>query len=300
VFKYDAPFSLARAQVDIFIEDDKGDTYSLMARSLRPRETVEVSLGDMDQRSGRPTSPLNLQPGHSDAPHAQQPRRGSDRPAPPAGRGSMAGRADPDAANWNLALLDTAKDADYLSAIEKDVILETNKVRSDPKKYAALYIRPMLQFFKGTDYAVPGQVILATKEGARAVNECIAALNRAEPAPPLSPERGLSLSARDHTRDQGSTGQTGHTGSDGSSMSVRMKRYGVFGGSFASGENIMYGCPSGREIVCGLLVDDGVPSRGHRTNIMSKDFSQTGAAEGPHPRFRNMCTINYAKGYQSN
>jgi uncharacterized protein YkwD len=294
VFKYEAPQSLVNATVDIFVEDDKGGTYTLLARKVRPRLTVEVSLRDLDQRSGK----SNAGPDQKSGPHAA---------AKPAGRPSEAarmasnlvGRADPDAANWDIAALDTARDANYLSPVEKDVILETNKVRTDPKKYAALYIRPMLQFFKGNDYAVPGQVIVATKEGARAVNDCIAALNKASGVGVLTVERGLHLSARDHTVDQGRTGQTGHTGSDGSTMSARIKRHGAFAGSYSLGENIMYGCVSGRDIVCGLLIDDGVPSRGHRVNIMNKEFSQTGVAVGPHRQFRTMCAINYASGYKS-
>jgi hypothetical protein len=54
-------------------------------------------------------------------------------------------RGDPDSANWDIASLDTAANVDYLTGFEKDVILEMNKARSDPKKYAELYIRPTLR-----------------------------------------------------------------------------------------------------------------------------------------------------------
>jgi hypothetical protein len=78
-------------------------------------------------------------------------------------------RANADAANWDIAKLDTARDAAYLSAIEKDVILEMNKVRSDPKKYAELYIKPRLQYFNGNLYSVPGRTTIQTNEGKKAV-----------------------------------------------------------------------------------------------------------------------------------
>lgn len=42
-------------------------------------------------------------------------------------------RGDPDSANWDISILDTAADVDYLTGVEKDVILEMNKVRTDPK-----------------------------------------------------------------------------------------------------------------------------------------------------------------------
>jgi hypothetical protein len=209
-------------------------------------------------------------------------------------------RADPDAANWDIAVLDTAANVDYLTGIEKDVILEMNKVRTNPKKYAELYIQPRLKYYSGKDYSVPGQITILTQEGVTAVNGCITALNRASSVGILVPERGLSLAAKDHVTDQSKTGQTGHNGSDRSTPETRMKRYGVFGGTWTLGENIAYGNTAGREIICSLLIDDGVPNRGHRTNIMNRAFTQTGVAYGTHTQYRTSCTITYANGYKGN
>ena len=72
-------------------------------------------------------------------------RQGNSTPSS-SSRNDPSMRADPDAANWDIAALDTAADVDYLSPAEKDVILEMNKVRVDPKKYAELYIQPILQY----------------------------------------------------------------------------------------------------------------------------------------------------------
>jgi uncharacterized protein YkwD len=209
-------------------------------------------------------------------------------------------RGDPDAANWDIAALDTAANVDYLTGIEKDVILEMNKVRTNPKKYAELYIQPRLRYYSGKNYSVPGQITIVTQEGAAAVNSCITALNRASGVGILTPEKGLSLAAKDHVTDQSRTGQTGHNGSDRSTPETRMKRYGAFSGSWTLGENIDYGDTTGRDIVCGLLIDDGVPNRGHRTNIMNKAFTQTGIGYGTHTQYRTSCTITYANGYNSN
>ena len=58
-----------------------------------------------------------------------------------------------------------------------------------------------------------------------------------------------------------------------------MARYGsVCGG----GENCAYGRSSGIEIVMGLFVDDGVSSRGHRSNLVNGDFVFTSNFTGPH------------------
>ena len=209
-------------------------------------------------------------------------------------------RSDPDASNWDIAALDTAADVDYLTAIEKDVILEMNKVRTNPKKYAELYIQPRIKNYSGKNYSVPGQITIVTQEGVTAVNSCITALNRASSVGILTPEKGLSLAAKDHAADQSRTGQTGHNGSDRSTPETRMKRHGVFSGSWTLGENIAYGDTTGREIIGSLLIDDGVPNRGHRTNIMNKAFTQTGVGYGTHTQYRTSCTITYANGYNSN
>ncbi|MDR1029436.1 MAG: CAP domain-containing protein [Treponema sp.] len=211
---------------------------------------------------------------------------------------SLDARIDPDAGHWDIASLDTAKDADYLSAIEKDVVLEMNKVRNNPKQYAELYIQPELGYYNGNLYSRPGQISIQTQEGKKAVEACIAALSNMKSVPRLTPELGLSLGAKDHTADQGKTGKTGHDGSDRSTPFTRINRYGS--GYTAAGENIAYGPTTGRELVVQLLIDDGVPSRGHRTNIMNKDFEQTGISFGKHPEFRTICVITYAKDYVSN
>jgi uncharacterized protein YkwD len=216
------------------------------------------------------------------------------------GAGNIAGRADPDAANWDIAVLDTARNTDYLSPVEKDVILEMNKARTNPFKYMELYIRPRLKHYNNRNYSVPGQITIITSEGVAAVNDCISALSRAQNAGILNPEKGLSLAAKDHASDQGGTGQTGHIGGDRSTPETRMKRYGGFTGLWSWGENISYGEASGRDIVCGLLIDDGVPSRDHRANILKTAFTQTGAGYGAHKQYRTACVIEYANGYRSN
>jgi uncharacterized protein YkwD len=224
----------------------------------------------------------------------------SQNGTPTASRNDPNRRADPDSANWDIAALDTAADADYLTGIEKDVILEMNKVRANPKKYAELYIQPRLRYYDGKNYSVPGQITIVTQEGVAAVNNCITALNRASSVGALRPEMGLSLAAKDHVADQSRTGQTGHNGSDRSTPETRMKRHGLFSGTWTLGENIAYGNTTGREIVSSLLIDDGVPNRGHRINIMNRAFSQTGVAFGTHTEYRTSCTITYANGYTSN
>ncbi|MDR3172371.1 MAG: CAP domain-containing protein [Treponema sp.] len=201
--------------------------------------------------------------------------------------------------DWDLALLDTARDVDYLTRAEKDVILELNMVRSDPRKYADLYIKPRIAYFNGNLFSEPGRSIgLMTNEGATAVEECYQALINMQPVPLLYPEQGLSLAAKDHVLDTGKTGRVGHTSSDGSTMGGRLNRYGKWAGS--AGENISYGNDRARDIVVQLLIDDGVSSRRHRTNNMSEVFTCIGVAVGKHAGYGSMCVLDFAGTYTGN
>ena len=91
--------------------------------------------------------------------------------------------------------------------------------------------------------------------------------------------------------DIGPRGLVQHNSSDGTSMGDRVFRY---GSASTVGENISFGSDRGNEIVMQLFIDDGVPSRGHRTNLFSANFIETGANTGPHTVYRDMTTINYA------
>ena len=98
--------------------------------------------------------------------------------------------------------------------------------------------------------------------------------------PPFTWNIGLAMSARDHCADNGPKGLLGHDGADGSKPHERMERYGERSGGFTA-ENIAYSLTEGVKVVVALVVDDGVPSRGHRHNIFNKDLKQCGVSSGP-------------------
>jgi len=59
-------------------------------------------------------------------------------------------------------------------------------------------------------------------------------------------------------------------------------------------EDISYGYASPREVVLQLIVDSGVPGRGHRNNIFNPVFRQAGVACGPHRVYGAMCVVDFA------
>ncbi len=162
-----------------------------------------------------------------------------------------------------------------------EVLEEINLARTCPKQYAQLLSERM--------------VSARSPETRRCVTEAVAFLNKQKPLPPLEFSDGLMLGAQLHVSDQGSRGTMGHAGSDHSRPWDRMAKFGHWTGS--AGENISYGYSDAKKIVATLIVDEGVPGRGHRKNIFSANFGVAGVACGKHARFGSMCVIDFAGGF---
>lgn len=179
-------------------------------------------------------------------------------------------------------------------AFEARVHAEVTKLRQNPRAYAAR-LRAYRQRFdgklvKGAD----GRPDLRTQEGVPPVDEAIRVLTRTRPLPPLPLSRGLSAAARQHARDLSRTGQVSHRGSDGSSPDRRMERHGRWRGTV--GENLSFANVPADEVVLLLLVDDGVPDRGHRKTLLNPEFRTIGIACAPH-RYGKVCVMDFAAGF---
>lgn len=159
------------------------------------------------------------------------------------------------------------------------VIRELNLARENPKLYATFVAESR-----------PYHMI----EHGKAVDEAVRFLQKTHPLPPLNLSPGMSRAAADHCAEQ-INGQLGHEGSDRSHGGDRIGRYGSWSATW--GENISYSRKTAREVVLGLIIDDGTRDRGHRKNIFNPKFNYAGAAFGPHARFRTVCTIDFAGGY---
>lgn len=183
------------------------------------------------------------------------------------------------------------------SAADRGIVEELNRARTNPKAYARL-LEGMRQYFDGVWYQEPGQPVFKSREGVAAVDEAIRFLRSVPPAQPLTYSPGLAHAALDHIRDTGPRGITSHTGSDGSMPRNRVERYGRW--QTALGENIAYHSrPSARRIVMLLIIDDGVPDRGHRTTIFNPAYRLVGVATGPHSSYGSMCVQEFAGGFSA-
>lgn len=183
----------------------------------------------------------------------------------------------------------------YQTAMERELLKEINIARANPKRYA-VYAQETRNCMDKNLIIRTGRPPIMTKEGVAAVEEAIVFLKSVRHVGQLNSSQGLSLAARDHVIDQQERSAIGHTGSDGSQANQRANRYGKWSGII--GENISYGAQTPRDVVLDLIVDDGVPNRGHRRNLFNPAFHVVGVACGNHALYRSMCVMNFAGEYE--
>lgn len=173
-----------------------------------------------------------------------------------------------------LKTAQTARDDHSLSEKEKQMITVMNLARLYPEKFARDYL--------------PAVVKKAERiEVNETYKELVGVLLKQNPLAPLHPDGFLYKHARTHAKDMGKSGQSGHTSSGGKTFNMRMapmqNRYkGV-------AENCQYGFKDAAEVIVDLLIDEGVPSRGHRKNILDPVFNRVGVSFESHKKFEVNC-----------
>ena len=180
------------------------------------------------------------------------------------------------------------------TAFERAVVQEMSDARVRPKAYA-MHLRELRDCFEGMLWKRPGRTPLRTEAGLAAYDEAIAFLETVTQVGPLRFNEGLARAARLHAQDLGPRGGLEHVGSDGSRLSARLNRLGTWHGLIA--ENIGTLEVDPRQLVIQLLVDDGVPERGHRHNLFNPELHQAGAGSAPHRDYRVVTVIDYADGF---
>lgn len=187
----------------------------------------------------------------------------------------------------------------------QEILRSVAAARANPRAVASR-IRQRLAYYDGKQFSPPAvdgssPSKKVTKEGTAAVLDAVNFLEQQAALPGFSVENivGLALCGDDHVEDVGAEGVASHVGSDGCGCWDRMARYGRWDG--ACGECLWYGRVgphlNGETIVDDLIVDDGVPSRGHRLAIFDERYNVAGVALGLHKTYGNMVAIELAGTY---
>jgi uncharacterized protein YkwD len=184
----------------------------------------------------------------------------------------------------------------FMSQLEKEIVDEMNLVRTEPQKYAA-YVEEFKKYYDGNRLKLPGRAkAIVTNDGIAAVDEAINFLRGAQPLPAFDVAKGICSAAADHAKDLAGKGITGHRGSDGSTPNARVDRYGQW--DAAIGETVVYEVSPARQIIIALIIDDGVPNRGHRRNIFDPNYHVTGISVSEPLTFGSKCVIDYVGGFK--
>lgn len=186
------------------------------------------------------------------------------------------------------AVLALTAPAAVAGTVEDAILAEINFARAHPQEYARrLMLQPV------TDW---GRALQAggRPDDPAALAEAVAFLQSQPPLPPLQPDDSLAAAALEHVETQGPAGHVGHDGPDGERFHERLRRHGA--GLAISAENIAYGPPTAADTVRELIIDSGVPSRGHRRNIFHAAFAVVGVSCGPHRDYGAMCVMDFEGG----
>lgn len=156
---------------------------------------------------------------------------------------------------------ESSEEYSFMTAEEKEMIIEINLMRTNPKayiRYVDKYVLEMKEMMAGLD-----------PDFDTAVNELKTLLRSMKPVSVLKPHRELYRVARKHGEDNKKHHQLEHQGTDGRQSFDRVKDANLKNsinnqGVYSPNENLVGGEATVRNSVLALLIDSGVPSRGHR------------------------------------
>ncbi len=180
------------------------------------------------------------------------------------------------------------------SSISHDAVLaEINRLRSNPSAYAD-WLETLRPYYDGIVLRWPGQRPIQTQEGTAALDEAIANLRQTAPLTPLVLADGLSQAAQDHTEDLSLSGRFSSRGSDNSTGEDRIRRYGIYEGSFK--ELVFEGLNDPAALVATLVIDDGSYQRNYQKTLLRTNFKYVGIDCRPSLRLA-LCVTNFADVY---
>ena len=136
-----------------------------------------------------------------------------------------------------------------MSSRENQMVDEINLVRSDPPGY----IKYVKEFIKRTN---PGKRTVAT------ANELMDELKKQQPLSPLKINMDMYRDAKDYGK-------------------LMMENNSIEHSDLPYNENLSFGIEDIREVIMDLLIDEDIPDRGHRRNILKKNISAVAVHELP-------------------
>lgn len=191
-----------------------------------------------------------------------------------------------------LKMANTAGNADYLTAEEKDIVIYMNLVRMDGERFFNTFLQDFIDDHneKMKQYSNYERLkISRTDSYYRSLRND---LKNIKLLPVFWPDEALSWVAKQHAKDLNRNNFAAHKSSDGR---MPKDRIGKIYPKKSSGENLAFGFSSGLGNVCLLLLDKGVPDLGHRKMILNTSYqlNTVGVSIQPHKTYRHCAVIDF-------
>ncbi len=201
-------------------------------------------------------------------------------------------KANAQTASWQNEQLNTAANALYMLPQERAMIYELNRLRSDPPRYARMFVEKEMREAKeflqtagkgGSSYSLrisfrdnkPDKTDTiyhyVNEENFRALQTLYDTLLQLKPLQLLQPDRGIYTACKKHAADQVPTGTINHQGTNGSWPWERIKADSP--GMADGNENLACGTSVARAVVLQLLIDAGISNYGHRYNMLQPQWT---------------------------
>jgi hypothetical protein len=149
-----------------------------------------------------------------------------------------------------------------LSKTEQQMYYWVNMFRKDPNRFYEQAVREFIRQFPEANTAE--------------VKSLKRDLKNIKSLPLLFPDMGLTKMSKEHGADLAKRGGIiSHKSASGKDFTARIKEAGQYR---CGAENIFSGSPDFLQALIALLIDQGVPDKGHRINLLEPRFERMGVS----------------------
>ena len=175
-------------------------------------------------------------------------------------------------------------------AIQRDLFIELNNLRKNPKSYIPLIELEMKSLKKNNILKKrDSNLQIQTVEGKDAYIESINFLQNQEGVPPVKEESRLNSAALDLVKDIGTRGVVSHQDQYGQYVSERIEKYCEW--DYSASELIEVSSKNPQDILISLIVDDGLKNRPDRMTLFNPAYNYVGISCGMHSEYEIVTVI---------
>jgi len=186
----------------------------------------------------------------------------------------------------------TAANASYLSNEEKNIVMYMNLVRIDGEKFYYTFLEDYINNYNAKVRQYRNYNELRITRNNSYYISLLKHLRGIKNLQMFYPDDKLTSLSRNHAQDLNQNNLETHESSNGDKFSKRLSKYFP---NKAMSENIDFGYSNSLDIVCHLLLDCGVPSLGHRFNLLDQKYklNTVGVSIQPHPSYTWCAVIDF-------